>query len=158
MLVLPIGGAGLAADAPTGGPPGTRAFVVSGLFLSGGGGDPKSYSAQSPGGFDVFLSLLPAAERAELSSPGKRRELQKRMWDHFGFRRMNLWPGDFGGRAQVAKLPPDVKLHQRPTPEQVRAIAALNGFPKDRGSLAYQDQTIAYSSCTNPYDFPALAK
>jgi len=157
MLVLPIGGAGLAADAPTGGPPGTRAFVVNGLFFSGGG-DPNSDSAQSPGSYDVYLSMLPPAERAALSSPGKRGELKKRMWDHFGFRRLSLWPGDFGGRAQVAKLPPDVKLHQKPTPEQVRAIAALNGFPKDRGSLAYQDQTITYSGCTNPYDFPDLAK
>jgi len=157
MIGLPIGGIALAADAPTGGIPGTRAFVVNGLYLSGGG-DPKSCSVQSPGTYDVYLSMLPPAERAELSDPGKRGRLQKHMWDHFGFRRLSLWPGDFGGRAQVAKLPPDVKLHQKPTPEQVRAIAALNGFPEGRGSLAYQDQTLAYSSCTNPYDFPELAK
>jgi hypothetical protein len=157
MLGLTAGGTALAADAPTGGQPGTRAFVATGLFLSGGT-DAKSDAPRSPGNFEVYLSMLPPAERAELSSPGKRRDLQKRMWDQFGFRRLSLWPGDFGGRSQVAKLPPDVKLHQKPTPEQLRAIAALNGFPKDRGSLAYQNQTIAYSSCTNPYDFPALAK
>ena len=146
-----------AADAPTGGWPGTRTFVVSGLFV-GGGGDPNGCPAQSPGNFDVYLASLPADQRAALSPPGKRRELQKQMWQHFGFRRMALWPGDFGGRAEVAKLPPDVKLHQKPSPEQVRAIAELNGFPKGKGSLAYQDQTLAYSSCTNPYDFPELAK
>jgi hypothetical protein len=146
-----------AADAPTGGWPGTRTFVVSGLF-AGGGGDPNGCPAQSPGNFDVYLASLPADQRAALSPPGKRRELQKQMWQHFGFRRMSLWPGDFGGRAEVAKLPPDVKLHQKPSPEQVRAIAELNGFPKGKGSLAYQDQTLAYSSCTNPYDFPELAK
>ena len=114
-LVLPLGGAALIADPPTGGVPGTRAFVVNGVYLSGGG-DAKGCPAQSPGNFDVYLSMLPPAERAALSDPGKRRELQKRMWDQFGFRRMNLWPGDFGGRASVAKLPPDVKLHQKPTP------------------------------------------
>lgn len=156
-LVLSAGVALHAADAPTGGPPGTRAFVVNGVNVVGGG-DPKGCSSQSPGNYDIYLTMLPADQRAELSSPGKRRELQKLMWEHFGFRRMSLWPGDFGGRVQVAKLPPDVKLHQKPTPEQVRAIAALNGFPKDRGSLAYQDQTIAYSSCTDPYDFPDLAR
>jgi len=146
-----------AADAPTGGWPGTRTFVVSGLFV-GGGGDPNGCPAQSPGNFDVYLASLPADQRAELSPPGKRRELQKQMWQHFGFRRMALWPGDFGGRAEVAKLPPDVKLHQKPSPAQLRAIAELNGFPKGKGSLAYQDQTLAYSSCTNPYDFPELGK
>lgn len=157
MLGLAIGGTALAADPPTGGQPGTRAFVVTGLFLAGGG-DAKGDAIQAPGAFDVYLGLLPPADRAVLSSPGKRRELQKRMWDQFGFRRLSLWPGDFGGRFPSARLPADVKLHQKPTPEQVRAIAALNGFPGDRGRLAYQDQTIAYSSCTDPYDFPVLAK
>lgn len=156
-LVLLAGVALHAADAPTGGSPGTRAFVVNGLYLTGGG-DPKGCSGQSAGNFDVYLTMLPADQRAELSSPGKRHELEKLMWEHFGFRRMSLWPGNFGGRFPAAKLPPEVKLHQKLTPEQVRAIAALNGFPKDRGSLAYQDQTIAYSSCTDPYDFPELAK
>ena len=146
-----------AANAPTGGVPGTRAFVLNGLYI-GGGGDPKGCQAQSPGNFDVYLAMLPPDKRAELSPPGKRGELQKQMWKHFGFRRMRLWPGDFGGRAETAKLPSDVQLHVKPTPEQVRAIAELNGFPRGRGSLAYQNQTIAYSSCTNPYDFPELAK
>ena len=155
-LAIVAGGALLAADAPTGGQPGTRAFVLNGLYISGGG-DPKSCPAMAPGNFDVFLASLPPEQRARLSDPGRRRELQKMMWDHFGFRRLRLWPGDFGGRLDTAKLPPDVKLHQTPTPDQVRRIAELNGFPKDRGALAYQKQTIAYSSCTNPEDFPALA-
>jgi hypothetical protein len=146
-----------AADAPTGGAAGTRAFVLNGLYI-GGGGDPAGCKALSPGNFDVYLGMLPPEKRAELSTPGKRRELQKQMWEHFGFRRMRLWPGDFGGRLETAKLPEGIKLHVKPTPEQLRAIAALNRFPKDRGSLAYQDQTIAYSSCTNPYDFPELGK
>jgi hypothetical protein len=158
MALVCLAAVGLhAADAPTGGWPGTRTFVLNGLFV-GGGGDPKGCPAQSPGNFDVYLASLPADQREALSPPGKRGDLQKQMWQHFGFRRMALWPGDFGGRAEVAKLPPDVKLHQRPSPEQLRAIAELNGFPKGRGSLAYQDQTLAYSSCTNPYDFPELAR
>lgn len=156
-LALLAGSALPAADAPTGGRPGTRAFVLNGPFFAGGG-DPKGCPTTSPGNFEVFLTMLPPDQRAKLSDPGHRRELQKLMWDHFGFRRLRLWPGDFGGRLESAKLPPDVKLHQTPTPAQVRAIAALNGFPKDRGSLAYQNQTIAYSSCTNPEDFPELAR
>jgi len=146
----------IAADAPTGGQPGTRAFVLNGLYV-GGGGDPNGCPATSSGNFDIFLASLPADQRTRLSDPGHRSELQKMMWSHYGFRRLRLWPGDFGGRLESAKLPPDVKLHQTPTPAQVRAIAELNGFPKGRGSLAYQKQTIAYSSCTNPEDFPMLA-
>ncbi len=145
------------ADSPTGGEPGVRAYVLTNIYF-GSPGEAGACKTLSDAGLETYFKMLPPEEQAKYATPDKRQALEKVMNDHFGFRRLMLWPGDFGGKGAVAKLPPDVQPHQTPTPEQVRAIAQLNGFPKGRGRLAYQNQTIAYSACTDPGDFPMLAK
>jgi len=146
-----------AADAPTGGDPTVRTFVLSTLYFA----NPEEAGAckvYADGGLEAFYKMLPPAEQAKYATPDRRPALEAAMAAHFGFRRLSLQRGDFGGRALQAKLPPWFSPETPRTPEAAREIGALNGFPKGRGSFAYQNQTVAYSACTNPEDFPALAK
>jgi hypothetical protein len=161
-LALPIAlalssGLLLAADAPTGGEPGVYAFVLSNIYMANGG-EADSCPVPADGGLESFHSMLPREQQAQYSTPDKRPALEELMNKHFGFRRLALRGGDRGGRVGQAILPPGFNPDSVPTAEQALAIGALNGFPKGRGRLAYQKQTVAYSSCSNPEDFPMLAK
>lgn len=153
-----LGGAVLigAADAPTGGDPRVRAFVISNLYFAGAA-EAGTCPVPSDGGLDIFYKMLPAAEQAQYATPEKRQALEKAMTAHFGFRRIGLRQRTGGGRAEAAVFPADFKPGTVPTAEEALAIGALNGFPKGRGRTAFMGQTIDYSSCTDPGDFPALA-
>ena len=145
------------STAPTGGAPGVRAFVLSNIFFASPL-EPGACKIPSDGALETYFKMLPAGEQAKYATQDKRQALAAALSTHFGFRRLQLRPGDFGGRSTAAKLPPSLRPGQVPTPAQLREIAALNGFPPDRGSLAFRNQVIAYSACTNPADFPALAE
>lgn len=138
----------MGADAPTGGERGVHAFVLTNLWYAHPGGA-HSCPVLSDGGVESFYKSLSPEEQAKYATPDRRQALQALMAQRLGFR--VTW-------VRRAKLPPGVSADTPLSPEQVREIAALNGFPKDRGRLAFQNRTIAYSSCTNPEDFPALAK
>lgn len=144
------------ADAPTGGEAGVRAFVLSNIYLANGGEEDRC-AATSGGALESFLATLSPAERAQYSTPDKRAALMDLMATRLGFRRIGLRRGDFGGRLSGAKLPEGLDPAGPITPAQALEIGRLNGFPAGRGRLAYQKQTVAYSSCTNPEDFPQLA-
>lgn len=150
-----LAGAGLliAADAPTGGEPGVHAFVLSNIYLANSGPDDQCAQVDE-GGLDRYYGMLSPDDQKRLAGPEKRQALEEDMNRHFGFRRIALR----GERAAATKFPPDFDAEHRPTPEQAMAIAALNGFPKNRGRLAFQNTTIAYSACTNPEDFPILGR
>jgi hypothetical protein len=144
------------AHSPTGGEPGQRAFVLTNIYLAA----PVEDGVCQPiaaGGLESFLSSLPPDEQAQYAAPGKRAELERLMRDRLGFRRLAL-RGTSGGQSPKAKLPPDLAPDSVPTPSQVREIARLNNFPEGRGSLAFQNHVLAYDSCTNPEDFPDLAR
>jgi hypothetical protein len=145
------------ADAPTGGEAGVRTFVLSNIYMANGGEQDRC-EAMSDGALEAFLASLPAEERARYATPDKRGELMGLMAQRLGFRRLGLRRGDFGGRVGAAKLPDGLDPSGPITPAQALEIGRLNGFPAGRGRLAYQKQTVAYSSCTNPEDFPQLAK
>ncbi|SNS30671.1 hypothetical protein SAMN06295912_10461 [Sphingomonas laterariae] len=158
LAALPIAAIALTgASGPTGGDPHQRAFVLSNIYFAAA---PEDGVCQpiAAGALESFLASLSADEQAALSAPGKRAELEKLMGERLGFRRMALRAGNSGGRSASARLPADLAPGATPTPEQVRAIARLNDFPKGRGALAFQNHVIAYDSCTNPEDFPQLAK
>ncbi len=145
------------ADAPTGGEAGVRAFVLTNMYLANGG-EGDNCPARSGDAVEAFLATLPPAERAQYATPDKRVALMTLMAERLGFRRIGLRRGDFGGRTGAAKLPEGVDPEGPITPAQAIAIGQLNGFPAGRGRLAYLKQTVAYNACTNPADFPQLAK
>ncbi|ANI79951.1 hypothetical protein [Sphingobium sp. EP60837] len=142
-----------AADAPTGGEPGVRAFVLGNIYLANGGtGD--ICRAEDEGALERFRKLLPAAQQQKYADPAKNQELEKLMNEHFGFRRLILRDD----RTGKVKLPPGVDRTAAITPEQALAIGALNGFPKGKGRPAFSKRDVVYSACSDPYDFPVLAK
>jgi hypothetical protein len=145
------------ADAPTGGEPGVRAYVLSNLYIANPG-EAGACKVYADGGLEAFYKMLPPAEQAKYATPDKRPALEQAMGAYFGFRRIALFRGEPGGRAQAARLPPSFSRATPLTPELAREIGALNGFPKGRGRFAFQKQTVAYSACTNPEDFQVLAK
>jgi len=154
LAILPLLAA---ADAPTGGNPGTRAFVITNIFFVGGA-DAGTCSPMSVSALETFRESLSPEEQARYPQPQKRNELSRLMDERLGFRRMLLSGTDAGGRLRIAQFPPDIPRGTQLTPDQALRVAALNGFPKGRGRLAFSNRTIAYSACSNPEDFPQLAR
>ncbi|WP_380879358.1 hypothetical protein ACFB49_21780 [Sphingomonas sp. DBB INV C78] len=152
LVSMLVGG----ANAPTGGDPGQRAFVLSNIYFASA---PEEGVCQplAAGGLESFLASLSPEEQAIYGAQGKRAELEKLMGERLGFRRMVLRGGS-SSKSPLARLPSDLKDGAAPTLEQVREIAKLNDFPKGRGKLAFQDHFLAYDSCTYPEDFPQLAR
>lgn len=154
--LLAISGAAIlltGTDAPTGGEPTVHAFVLGGLYLANGG-SADVCPVQDEGGLERFRKMLPPAEQAKYAGAEQRPQLEKLMDQHFGFRRLRLR----GERTDGLKLPPGFDPQQPVTAEQSIAIGALNGFPKGKGRPAFSHREVVYSSCSDPYDFPVLAK
>lgn len=137
-----------AADAPTGARPDVRAFVLSNVWFASPG-EPANPPASNDGGVEIFYKSLPPEQQAKYATPDKRGALEDEMARQMGFR--VVFPGQ-------GKVPAGIAPGAILTPEQAIEIAALNGFPKGRGKPTYQNRTVAYSSCTNPEDFPWLAE
>ena len=153
LLLCGAASALIAADAPTGGEPGVRAFVLGNIYLVNGG-PADSCPSEDEGGLDRYYAMLSSADQARFAGKEKRQALERHMNEQFGFRRIFLR----GESAADVKFPPGYDPAKTPTPEQAIAIGALNGLPKGTGRLAFQNREVVYSACSNPYDFPALAK
>jgi hypothetical protein len=155
VAVALVGAAGLltGADAPTGGERGVRAWVLSNVYLTNGG-EGDTCSVADAGGLDRYYAMLSPADQAKLAGPANRQALENDMNKHFGFRRVVLR----GARATAVKYPPGYDPKEDPTPAQAVAIGGLNGLPKGAGRLAFMNREVVYSACSNPYDFPVLAR
>ena len=151
------GAATMAVDTPTGGVPGVRAFVLTNIYFAGA---PEAgvCNPVSAGNIEAFGATLPPREQAEFAGPERHAALGTKMAEDLGFRRISLSGKNQGGKASPAKLPADYKPGETLTTARARQIAALNGFPQGRGSAAFLNQVVAYDACTNPDDFPQLAK
>lgn len=164
-LAMGIAGAGLliAADAPTGGEPGVRAFVLSNIYIASSG-DAGACPVMAEGDLDPWFRTLPAVEQAKYTLPdkpgvlaqAKRPELERAMNEALGFRRLSVRSGR--GDLVVANLPDGFALGTVPTPQQALEIGRLNGFPAGRGRIAFGKTEVVYSACSNPEDFPQLGK
>ena len=139
------------ADAPTGGDPKVRTFVLSNIYIATPG-EGHSCPVVAKGSLDAFYDMLSPEEQAKYKGDSQRRELEELMNQRMGFKRLSA-KGRFG-----TKFPPSIKPGSELTPQQALEVAAYNGWPKGRGRLSFQNQVIAYSACTNPEDFPQLAK
>lgn len=152
--VLPMIAAFLiGADAPTGGKAGVHAFVLSNIYIAPGG-EKGSCANPDIGDLDRFYAMLPPAEQAKYAGKEKRQALEERMNEYFHFRRIYLR----GDRSASVIFPPGYDPKAEPTQELAAAVGALNGLPKGKGRLAFQKREVVYSACSNPADFPALAK
>jgi hypothetical protein len=129
----------VAADAPTGGEPGVRAFVLTNIFFVGGD-EAGACQKLADGGVESFYNGLSASERAAYADPAKRRDLERLMLERLGFK--------------ATKMPPGAE-HD---PEAIRRAAAAAGFPAGKGRAAFANKRISYDSCTDPLDFMQLAK
>lgn len=154
-IPLLVAGAGLLNGAAP--PPGASySFVLGNIYLANGG-EKDQCPAPSDGGVEIFFKSLPEAERApyaqadrpaEISSE-KRAALERMMAARLGMR--SLWV------AKAPNLPAGYTAGSVPTDDQLRKIAELNGFPKGKAKLAFQNRRVDYNSCTHPADFPMLA-
>ncbi|WP_428334776.1 hypothetical protein [Novosphingobium sp.] len=160
-VALLAGAATIGADSPTGGERGVHAFVLSHIYFAGApeAGACATMSARST---EAFRLTLPKPEQAAYAAPAQYGPLFEKMNKDLGFRRISLSGGNPGGnsagRANVAKVPADYRHGERLTIARARQIAAMNGFPHDRGNPAFQSSVIAYDACTDPDDFPQLTK
>lgn len=143
----------IAADSPTGGESGVRAYVLSNVFLTNGGSADVCKQVDE-GGLDRFYNSLSPELKAKYAGMENRQALEAYMNQKMGFRRLFLR----GERAASLKYPPDFVPGKTPTPEQAVAIGQLNGLPKGAGRLAFSNREVVYSACSNPKDFPMLAK
>lgn len=146
-LVL-VAGMSTAADAPTGARPDVHAFVLSNIWFASPG-EPANALPLNDGGVEIFYKSLSPEEQAKYATSDKRQALEQEMARRLGFK--IAAPGR-------SKTPAGIVPGAMLTPEQALEIGALNGFPKGRGKPTYQNRTAAYTSCTNPEDFPALAE
>lgn len=154
VIALPvIAFALMGADAPTGGEPGVQAFVLNNIYLSSGG-EQDACPVQDVGDLDRFHAMLTPDEQAKYAGKENRQALERRMNEFFNFRRIFLR----GERASSVKFPADYDPKAEPTQDLAKAVGALNGLPKGAGRLAFQKREVVYSACSNPRDFPALAK
>jgi hypothetical protein len=147
------------ADAPTGGQPGVRTWVISNMYFAGGA-DAGTCAPLALGGVEAFLASLPEAEREQYARPEKRQDLEKLMAERLGFRRFGVPPAEgqaLNPRVKYAKLPDDIKPGTPLSPEQAKRVGELNGFPKGGGAVVFSGKVLAYDSCTDPDDFMSLA-
>lgn len=129
----------MGADAPTGGEPGVRAFVLTNIFFAGPE-EAGTCGQLADGGVESFYNSLSPAERATFADPTKRRELERLMIERLGFK--------------ATKMPPGAAND----PDAIRRAAAAAGFPAGKGRTAFANKRISYDSCTDPLDFMQLAK
>jgi hypothetical protein len=149
---LPISTA-FAADLPTGGKAGTRAFVLSNTYIAGTS-EPGTCAELSDGTTDIFLKTLPPEKREQLSKPERQKELFGQIYTTYGFKWRWLATGDKAGGS--AKNRPDalwVESKENLPMEELRKAA---GIPEGKGGIVFNNSALAYDSCTNPQDFPAL--
>lgn len=144
-----------ADDAPTGGDPRTRAFVLSGIVWESPGEGGKC-EQMSEGGAQIFAKTLPASVQAQYATPDKAQALWRLEAERLGYRHVIV--GETNNVEKRAKLPEGFDLSAPMTPARALEIAAYNGFPEGKGRATWSGKSIQYDSCTNPEDFQVLNK
>jgi hypothetical protein len=150
MLAIPAVG----ADAPTGGAPGTRAFVLSNVYIA----TPRESgvcSQMTQGAPEIFRQSLPESEQADYAGPEKQQQLLSLMQERLGFKWLRMVPreqasGDAG--AQHSQLPIDTASGT----VRIEDVRKQAGIPDGKGAIVFNHHIVAYDSCTDPRDFPML--
>lgn len=138
-----------AADAPTGGPPGVMAFVLTNVYVPAAD-EPGVCRTLAKSEIEVFYDSLSAPERARYgdteSAFFRNRDGVKLMYERLGFK-LAPFDGAFAPQ-QPAK----------PTPARLDELRAKAGIPAGKGGPFFGGRMWSYDACTDPQDFPQLAK
>lgn len=152
---LPISAA-FAADVPTGGKPGTRAFILSNIYIPATEA-PGDCPTLTPGAPEVFLRSLPPEQQKNFDSPDKHEQLFARMHQELGFKWFRMLPRSVADSAETKRgyhqvLPVDKDLAS----VNIDDVRVQAGIPQGKGAIVFNHSVVAYDSCTNPEDFPML--
>ncbi|WP_066529651.1 hypothetical protein [Sphingobium sp. EP60837] len=109
--------------------------------------DDKACRALSLSSSDIFLQSLPPAERTKYEAPEKVQALHRLMSDKLGFKMVPTGHAS-GANGSMAAVPET----------EQEALRQKYHIPKGKGVLSFLGTRLAYDSCTNPEDFPFLAK
>jgi hypothetical protein len=146
----------IAADAPTGGMPGTRAFVLSTVYIA----TPHEAgvcSELTQGGPEIFLKSLPKHQQAQLSTPDKHDQLFGVMQAQLGFKWFAMVPrGTSANKDPNQPGWPTLEIDSDPASARIEDVRGLAGIPEGKGAIVFNHHIVAYDSCTNPDDFPML--
>lgn len=144
------------ADAPTGGDPGTRSFVLSNVYVAAPHeeGVCKELTQGAP---ETFLKSLPAEQQSQLSTPDKHDQLFGLMQAQLGFKWLAMVPRGY----TTPKDPnqpgwPTIEIDSNPATATIEDVRNAAGIPNGKGAIVFNHHIVAYDSCTNPEDFPML--
>lgn len=126
--------------------PQSFSFALTNIYIAAYE-DEKACPALSLSSADIFLESLPPAERAQYAPDDKVQDLHKLMGQRLGFKMVPTGhkSGENGSMAQVSEAEKD-------------ALRQKHNIPAGKGTLSFLGTRFAYDSCTNPEDFPFLAK
>jgi len=134
------------ASSPALAAPAPLSFALTNIYVPSYEDD-KACRSLSLSSSDLFLQSLPPAERAKYESPDKVQQLQQLMGKKLGFKMVPTGYAS-GANGSMAKVPE----------AELDALRQKYSIPKGKGILSFLGTRLAYDSCTNPEDFPFLAK
>lgn len=145
-----------AADAPTGGEPGTRAFVLSNVYVAAPR-EPGACAELTQGAPEIFLKSLPPEQQAQFSTPDKHHPLFGLMQTQLGFKWMAMVPRGHAGQKDPNQPGwPTLEIDGNPSAVTIDDVRPLASIPAGKGAIVFNHHIVAYDSCTNPEDFPQL--
>ena len=144
------------ADAPTGGMPDTRSFVLSNVYVA----TPQEAGVcakLTQGAPEIFLKSLPPEQQAQFSTQDKRNQLFDLMQARLGFRWLAMVPRGYAA-PEDANQPgwPTLEIDGNPATVTIDDVRSLASIPAGKGAIVFNHHIVAYDSCTNPEDFPQL--
>ncbi len=152
---LPMSAA-LAADAPTGGKPDTRAFILSNTYIPATEA-PNDCPALTPGAPEVFLHSLPPEQQKNFDSPDKHEPLFALMHEKLGFKWFRMLPRSVAKSTEVKRAGYQIlPVDNDPASINIDDVRTQTGIPDGKGAIVFNHTVVAYDSCTNPEDFPML--
>jgi hypothetical protein len=145
-----------ATDAPTGGFPGTRAFVLSNVYIATPR-EPGVCAELTQGAPETFLKSLPPEQQQQFAAPDKHNQLFGLMQSQLGFKWFAMVPRN-SPSDNHAKVPgfPTLPIDFDPATVRVEDVRAQAGIPEGKGAIVFNRHILAYDSCTDPEDFPLL--
>jgi hypothetical protein len=159
LLIALAGGVVRAADAPTGGPIGVRAFVLSNIYIATPP-EPDVCTTLTASGPETFFQSLALEEQDRYRGDDKHNQLFRLMQDRLGFKWLTLVPRGKGiAPAGQAQTPTDwqmLEVDADPAESRIERLRERAQITPGKGAIVFNNHILAYDSCTNPEDFPML--
>ncbi|HSB94848.1 MAG TPA: hypothetical protein VLC91_00255 [Spongiibacteraceae bacterium] len=143
-----------AADAPTGGMPGTRAFILSNIYV-GNAGETGACGKLTDSAPETFLKSLPSSEQQNYAAPDKHNQLFALMQKQLGFKWIQLAQRN-QNKNQLSPYWDKLVIDVAPEHARIEDVREQAGIPEGKGAIVFNHHIVAYDSCTDPQDFPML--